>query len=378
MPRDYYPEHKAPRYHESRSYDPEFDARNYSERDLREQYAKEKEYQRAKQKSKEYREYKEYPKEYSSSSKEYAKRYSEKEYPRESSSRTYEKEYPKEAYRDYPKQEYSSSSKEYRQEQYPRETSTSSSREVSSSKQQYYDRHYYEKEASSREYYDAADRESTKYDKEYHQSEEYYKEKKKQKKDKRKQSREDGRDKKKKRPEVKALVDYAEGSSDSDFSNNVHSASPSGIPSRAYSPQSSERARKKRHKSPGTAIQEYKKQLIERSHSNSPVPVSGTRDGGRMSSPPHGTSNIRHGNSSKVAKTLQVLAGQQPMTPEHLPAAAVAPSRARPDAPKAYADPPKAYQTASHSPSPPGRSRGRYRSRSASPYSRKRTDSPHR
>ena len=149
------------------------------------------------------------------------------------------------------------------------------------------------------------------------------------------------KDGKKRKHKVKSLVDY-------DFDNNS-SASGDEYSSVQESPRSCERFspppdKPRRRHSPATAIQEYKKQLVnDRSH--------------HTDSP----SKSRH-SSSKNSK-LHVS-----------PPRDVARSY-RGEAPKAYVNTPRAYRTPSHSPSP---KKARYRSRSPSPYARKRSPSPHR
>ncbi|KAK3108150.1 hypothetical protein FSP39_002050 [Pinctada imbricata] len=141
------------------------------------------------------------------------------------------------------------------------------------------------------------------------------------------------------------LVDYDDISSDSDINSN-----PTPPTSRVRGGGEGRRAI-----SPATEIRQYQ---YERSHSNSPILI---RD-----SPPLQSS---HSSSRKHKK--------RPYSPEPLPReysksyGSSAP-KAYAEPPKAYANPPKAYRD--HSPgilSP----RKRYRSRSPSPYSRKKNSS---
>ena len=162
----------------------------------------------------------------------------------------------------------------------------------------------------------------------------------KKSKHKRKHSKERSEKKMKKRVN-KSLVDYDDitsGSEQDEYSSMHNSPAPSRVSPHVEKPQ------RRRH-SPATALQEYRNQSLG--------------DGS-----PFASSEKMLRNSSKTGKNRQPAAFQE----QH--------KVYRVEAPKAYVDPPKAYRTSpSRSPSP---KKPRYKSRSPSPYSRRRSVSPHR
>ncbi len=107
--------------------------------------------------------------------------------------------------------------------------------------------------------------------------------------------------------------------------------------------------KRRRAPSPGSAILAYQKELLSRSHSNSPAHVSRDRS-------PSSRGRSRKSHRADVSPP---------------PKAAV---------PKAYADPPKAYRTATDSSPSSSRSRHRQHSRSPSPHAKKYSSpvSPHK
>ena len=163
----------------------------------------------------------------------------------------------------------------------------------------------------------------------------------KKSKHKRKHSKERAEKKMKKRAN-KSLVAYDDitsGSEQDEYSSMHNSPAPARVSPHIEKPQ------RRRH-SPATALQEYRNQSLG--------------DGS-----PFAASEKMLRNSSKTSKSRQPAAFQE----QHKMYRAV-------EAPKAYVDPPKAYRTSpSRSPSP---KKPRYKSRSPSPYSRRRSVSPHR
>ena len=205
------------------------------------------------------------------------------------------------------------------------------------------------------------------------------------------------RDKEEKKKKVKAkLVEYEDVSTNSD----TYSSQSSPVRSRvAVSPEAERRPRRP---SPGTAIKAYQKHIIERSHSNSPVGYD-VRD--KVSPVPTATykgSKPGKSNSSRKSSQYNEYVQQPSQSHGHPGVGSASGSgslRANPnsnrspspgpkayrgiDAPKAYADPPRAYRTRSPEESPSPVKRQRYASsRSPSPSyrpSRRRSPtSPHR
>ncbi len=186
--------------------------------------------------------------------------------------------------------------------------------------------------------------------------------KKRNKSSKKKKRRHRDEDRRQSRRSRGALVEYDDVSSGSEmYSDSADSAS-QGLSHHSHHSShrtSSSRSRvspppekRRRAASPGSAIQEYRKELMSRSHSNSPAHVS------RERSP----SSRGSGKSRK----------------HRVPAADASPPP-KASVPKAYAEPPKAYRAGE--PASPGGARSRHRSsRSPSPQPKKYSSpvSPHK
>lgn len=147
----------------------------------------------------------------------------------------------------------------------------------------------------------------------------------------------------------RSLVDYEVISSDPD--SEAFSRSPV---SGRVSPEAAHVRTSQKSSSPSTAIKEYQKRLVERSHSNSPA-VRG---------------NSRHSSPSRNSRPFV----SRPATPPAPSDRIARVDTARAEAPKAYADPQRAYKGSPTRPPSPKKSRHR----SPSPYSRKKATSPHR
>ena len=191
------------------------------------------------------------------------------------------------------------------------------------------------------------------------------KERRKHKKKKKRRRGAESDDKRAGRKSNKVLVEYDDVSSGSEvYSDSPASGSQSLSHHSHHTHSSSHRTsgrsrvspppdKRRRAPSPGSAIQEYKKEIMSRSHSSSPAHVSRDRSPSSRS-------------STKPRKSHRVTADVTP-----LPKGSV---------PKAYAEPPKAYRTGDGSPIA---SRSRHRlphSRSPSPRTKKYSSpvSPHR
>lgn len=188
------------------------------------------------------------------------------------------------------------------------------------------------------------------------------------KKKKRRRVAEGSEERRTSRKSSRVLVEYDDVSSGSEvYSDSPASGSQSLSHHSHHSHSSSHRTsgrsrvspapeKRRRAPSPGSAIQEYKKELMSRSHSNSPAHVS------RERSPSSRSSN-------KSRKSHRVPGGDATPPPKG-------------SVPKAYAEPPKAYRTGGEgSPSAGARSRHRMpHSRSPSPHAKKYASSvsPHR
>ena len=168
----------------------------------------------------------------------------------------------------------------------------------------------------------------------------HHRERKSKKKSKHKRKRSHDRDDKRKKTKTKALVEYDDVSSSSDmYSAGELAQSPLSASNRASPVRDS---RYRRGESPASAIKSYQKHIRQRGHSNSPVK-------GRS---PNRTSTGAASTSTRVKKEGRT-----------------SPESAR-SYPKSYSDAPRAYQT----PSPTRRTN---RHRVPSPYSRRRSSSPH-
>lgn len=227
---------------------------------------------------------------------------------------------------------------------------------------------------SSREHRSERDAVSSRSEREYRQAEielvqpaernDYYeyaeKKPKKKSKHKRKHSK-DRSQREKKKPKQKALVDYDDISSESEvYQESIvseHLVQHSPIRSRV-SPEV-ERRHRERASSPGSAIREYNKSkhLYDNHHYDSPAAY-------RDPSPTY----IEQTRSSKSSKS-----SRRALSPEMVVTKSKSHRSERADAPKAYADPPKAYKPRTESPSP---KRARHRSRTPSPYQVQRRRSP--
>ncbi len=178
----------------------------------------------------------------------------------------------------------------------------------------------------------------------------------KKKKKRRKLDQDDNRIKGK-----KPLVEYDDVSSGSEVYSDSNSSSQTQHSRHGHKGHRTNKSRvsspsdkSKRAQSPSSAILEYKKELMSRSHSNSPASVT------RGDKSPHYTSSAK----SRKSHSRQVPDSPPP----------------KGHAPKVYAEPPKAYRAGADSSPSSSRRRRNQHEQPASPHSKKYSSpaSPHR